>query len=319
MTAIQRDLIIIGAGPAGCTAAIYASRSGFNCALIGGAIPGGQLLYTDSIENFPAAVGAPSGFELIDRLHKQTTALGIEIIRENADKLDLNAPPFTATLADGRQFCAPVVIVATGANARWLGLPTEEKFRGHGVSSCATCDGFFQKGKDVCVIGGGNTALEDALFLTKFVNKVYLVHRRDQFRADEILVNSVKTNSKIELVLDSVPVEFTGEEALTGLKVKNVKTEQERVLPCTGAFVAIGTIPNVALVKGQLELDAENYIRADAHCRTSKDGVYAAGDVMDPYYRQAVIAAASGARAAIAAGHYIQNLTSRCPLKQNPA
>ncbi|MDD4004224.1 MAG: FAD-dependent oxidoreductase [Elusimicrobiaceae bacterium] len=313
---IQKDIIIIGAGPAGCTAAIYASRSGFDCALIGGSVPGGQLLYTNSIENFPGATGAPSGFELIDRIHKQTAQLGIEIIRDNADRLELDKPPYVATLAGGQQYCAPIVIVATGANARWLGLASEEKFRGHGVSSCATCDGFFQKGRDVCVIGGGNTALEDAIFLTKFVNKVYLVHRRYEFRADEILVAAAKANPKIELALDSVPVEFTGADALDGLKVKNIKTGAERTLACSGAFVAIGTIPNINLVKGQLELDTENYIRADAHCRTSKDGVFAAGDVMDPYYRQAVIAAASGARAAIAAGHYLQNLASRCPAKQ---
>lgn len=312
---IQKDIIIIGAGPAGGTAAIYASRSGFDCALIGGAIPGGQLLYTDSIENFPATPDAPSGFELIDRLYKQLARLKIDIIRENAEKLELAQPPYVVTLTGGTQYCAPIVIVATGANARWLGLPSEEKFRGHGVSSCATCDGFFQKGKDVCVIGGGNTALEDAIFLTKFVNKVYLVHRRDQFRADEVLVESARKNPKVELVLDSLPVEFLGEETLSGVKVKNQKTGEERTLACTGAFVAIGTSPNIALVKDQLTLDAENYIKADAHCRTSKDGVFAAGDVMDPYYRQAVIAAASGAKAAIAAGHYLQGLASRCPAK----
>ncbi|MFA6583369.1 MAG: thioredoxin-disulfide reductase, partial [Elusimicrobiaceae bacterium] len=290
----QTDLIIIGAGPAGCTAAIYASRSGFDCALIGGSLPGGQLLYTSTIENFPGTPNPLSGYDLIDNIHKQVKRLGVDIIRENAEKLDLGTKPYTVTLSNGESYCAPVVLIAAGANSRWLGMESEKKYRGHGVSSCATCDGFFFKGKEVCVIGGGNTALEDALFLTKFVAKVSLIHRRAEFRGDAVLAEEVKHNPKIELVLDSVPTEFTGSELLEGVKVKNEKTGAEKIIPCSGAFVAIGTIPNTALVKGQLALDENGYIKTDANCRTSLEGVYAAGDIMDPIYRQAVIAAGTG-------------------------
>lgn len=243
------DLLIIGAGPAGCSAAIYAVRAGVKPVIAGGAVPGGQLLTTPDIENYAGFVNPVGGFELMDNMHKQCKRLGVEFTPEEIAKVEGEKSPFTLTTTDGKQYLAKSVVVATGAKARWLGLPGEEKFIGRGLSACATCDGFFMRGKTVCVVGGGNTAFEDALFLSQFCPEVNLIHRRDAFRADQVTVEKVKANPKIKLVLNSVPVELLGGEALEGVKVKNVQTGEISQIACSGVFVAIGAEPQTAFLR----------------------------------------------------------------------
>jgi thioredoxin reductase (NADPH) len=300
------DIVAIGSGPAGFTAAIYAVRGGASTALFGGVAPGGQLLQTMEIENYPGFVDPVVGADLMQTMLKQTQRLGASVLQESITSADFSARPFRLKASSGKDYTAGAVIIATGAQARWLGMPSEEKFKGKGVSGCATCDGFFFRGKDVAVIGGGDTAAEDALFLTKFASKVYLVHRRNELRANFRLQEKLKANPKVEIIYDHLPEEFTGEAKLAAVNLKNVKTGAPRRLEVTGAFIAIGHTPATELVKGQLKLDEAGYIVTDDHTAASVPGVYAAGDVMDTRYKQAIVAAGAGCKAALEALLYLQ-------------
>ena len=302
----QTDLLIIGAGPAGCSAAIYAVRAGVKTVIAGGSVPGGQLLQTNEIENYAGFVNPVGGFEMMDAMHKQCKRLGVEFTSDEVTKIEGEKSPFTVTCADGKIYQATSVIIATGAKARWLGLPEEEKLRGKGVSACATCDGFFMRGKNVCVVGGGNTAFEDALFLAQFCPKVYLVHRREGFRADQVTVEQARKNPNIEFVLNVVPEKILGDETVTGLRVKHVQTGETRDLNVSGVFVAIGAVPQTGFLKDSLvALSDTGLVLADDRTHTTIEGIFAAGDCADKYYRQAIIAAGSGAKAGIEAAAFI--------------
>ncbi len=300
------DIIVIGSGPAGFTAAIYSARGGASSALFGGVAPGGQLLATQEIENYPGFVNPVVGADLMQNMMKQASRMGTRVFQEDVTGVDLSCRPFRLTSGSGNTYTAGAVIITTGAQARWLGIPSEMKYIGKGVSGCATCDGFFFRGKEICVIGGGDSAAEDALFLTKFATKVYLVHRRDKLRATFRLVEKLRNNPKIEIVYDHVPEEFTGEAKLTGVTLKNVKTGAIRRLEVTGAFIAIGHTPATKIFKGKVNLDEAGYIVTDGKLGTSVFGVFAAGDVMDTRYKQAVVAAGSGCKAAMEALLYLE-------------
>lgn len=302
----QTELLIIGAGPAGCSAAIYAVRAGIKTTVAAGAVPGGQLLQTSEIENYAGFENPVGGFELMDAMHKQCKRLGVEFTSDEVQKIEGEKSPFTVTCAGGKIYQAKSVIIATGAKARWLGLAEEEKFKGKGLSACATCDGFFMRGKEVCIVGGGNTAFEDALFLAQFCTKVSLIHRRDAFRADQVTVEQVKNNPKIELVLNSVPVQILGSETVEGVRVKNVQTGEEKDIPCAGLFVAIGATPQTEFLKDSLVALADNgLVLSDERTHTTIEGIFAAGDCCAKYYRQAIIAAGAGAKAGIEAAAFI--------------
>ena len=302
----ERDLIIIGAGPAGCSAAIYAVRAGLKPLLCGGAVPGGQLLQTSELENYAGFVNPVGGFEIMDNMHKQCKRLGVEFSTDEIAKIEGEQSPFTLTTTGGKQYQAISVIIATGAKARWLGLSGEEKFKGHGLSACATCDGFFMRGKKVCVVGGGNTAFEDALFLAQFCPEVNLIHRRDAFRADQVTVEQAQKNPHIKFVLNSVPQEILGDGSVTGLRVKNVQTGATQDIECQGVFVAIGADPQTGFLKDSLvALSDRGLVLADERTHTTIDGIFAAGDCADKYYRQAIIAAGSGAKAGIEAAAFV--------------
>ncbi len=302
----ERDLIIIGAGPAGCSAAIYAVRAGLKPLLCGGAVPGGQLLQTSELENYAGFVNPIGGFEIMDNMHKQCKRLGVEFSTDEIAKIEGEHSPFTLTTTGGKQYSALSVIIATGAKARWLNLPGEDKFKGRGLSACATCDGFFMRGKKVCVVGGGNTAFEDALFLAQFCPEVNLIHRRDAFRADQVTVEQAQKNPHIKFVLNSVPEAILGDNAVTGLRVKNVQTGATEDIECQGVFVAIGADPQTAFLKDSLvALSDRGLVLADERTHTTIDGIFAAGDCADKYYRQAIIAAGSGAKAGIEAAAFV--------------
>ena len=302
----KTDLLIIGAGPAGCSAAIYAVRAGLKTVIAGGAMPGGQLLQTSEIENYAGFIDPVGGFDLMERMHKQCKRLGVEMLTDEVAQLKGSKTPYTVVMGGGEEYEAASVIIATGARARWLGVPNEEKFKGHGLSACATCDGFFMRGKEVCIVGGGNTAFEDALFLAQFCTKVYLIHRRDAFRADQVTVNKVRENPKITLVLNSVVEELLGDETVSGVRIKNVKTNATSELACQGVFVAVGAVPQTDFLKNSLVGLADNgLVLADERTHTTLEGVFAAGDCADKYYRQAVIAAGSGAKAGIEAAAFV--------------
>jgi thioredoxin reductase (NADPH) len=300
------QILIIGSGPAGFTAAIYAARGGARTALLGGVAPGGQLLQTTEIENYPGFSEPIVGAELMERMLNQAKRLGTGVFTEDAVSVNLSARPFLVTTAFGRKYTADALIAATGARARWIGLPSEQKFIGKGVSGCATCDGFFYRGREVCVIGGGDTAMEDALFLTKFAGKVYVVHRRDKLRANFRLQDKIKNNPKVEIIYDSALDEVLGGEKAETARIKNLKTGETRVLPTPGVFIAIGHDPATEIFKGQLNLDDSAYIVTDERTRASVYGVFAAGDVIDPFYKQAVVAAGSGCKAAMEALKYLE-------------
>ena len=299
------EIVVVGSGPAGFTAAIYAVRGGASTALFGGVAPGGQLLQTMEIENYPGFVDPVVGADLMQHMLRQTQRLGAAVLQESVTSADFSARPFRLKASNGKDYTADAVILATGAQAKWLGTPSEEKYKGKGVSGCATCDGFFFRGKEVAVIGGGDTAAEDALFLTKFATKVYLVHRRDALRANFRLQEKLKANPKVEIIYDHIPEEFTGETKLTAVMLKNVKTGATRRLEVPGAFIAIGHNPATQLA-GQLKLDEGGYIITDEHTATSVPGVYAAGDVMDTRYKQAIVAAGAGCKAALEALAFIE-------------
>jgi len=300
------DIIIIGSGPAGFTAAVYASRGGAATALFGGVAPGGQLLLTMEIENFPGFPDPVAGADLMQNMLKQASRLGAKVFTEEISGVDLSQRPFRLTSDSGKVYTASALIVATGAQARWLGLPSEGKYIGKGVSACATCDGFFYRGKEVCVIGGGDSAAEDALFLTKFASKVYIVHRREQLRANFRLQEKLRANPKIEVVYSHTLEEITGEAKVTGVNLKNVVTGAARRLETPGVFIAIGHNPASKIFEGKLNLDDSGYIVTDGRLATSVYGVFAAGDVMDTRYKQAAVAVGAGCKAAMEALIYLE-------------
>ena len=298
--------MVIGAGPAGCSAAIYAVRAGVQTLIAGGAMPGGQLLQTNDLENYAGFENPVGGFELMTAMHKQCKRLGVEILTDEIVKIEGEHPPFTLTAANGEQYQALAVIIAAGASARWLGVKGEDHLKGHGVSACATCDGFFFRGKEVIVVGGGNTAFEDALFLSQFCPKVTLVHRREGFRADAVTVEKVKNTPNISMMLNCVVEEVLGEEKVTGAILKNVKTQEKTTLTCDGIFVAVGAVPQTAWLKNSLvQLTESGLLVVDGHQRTNVAGIYGAGDCTEPEFRQAIVAAGSGAKAGIAAAAFI--------------
>ena len=300
------NVIIIGSGPAGYTAAIYAARANLKPILVSGFQPGGQLTITTDVENYPGYEDPIQGPWLMDQMQKQAAHVGTEIINSQVTEVFLNEEVKKLNLDNGTTLNAKTVIISTGAQARWLGLENESKFQGHGLSACATCDGFFFKDKEVAVIGGGNSAAEEALFLTKFATKVYLIHRRDKLRAEKILQDRLKENSKIEFICDSEVTKFNGNDDLESIDLLNKKDNQTSTLKIDGVFIAIGHDPATQLFKGQLKMDDGGYIITDPDStKTSIDGVFAAGDVKDKIYRQAVTAAGMGCMAALEVEKYL--------------
>ena len=302
--------LIIGSGPAGYTAGIYASRAGLKPVIIEGMQPGGQLTITSEVENFPGYPKGQSGPNIMDDIRQQSLNAGSDIRQGMVTSVDFSKRPFRCVVDEEHEIMAETVIIATGATARWLGLESEEQYRGFGVSACATCDGNFFRGRTVAVIGGGDTALEEAMYLSNLCAKVYLVHRRDAFRASQAMQDKVFKKENIDIQWNSIPVEVLGEKkgfvkSVTGLKLADTKDKSERVLPLDGIFVAIGVTPVTELFKGQIELDAQGYIVTDKGGRTNVPGVFAAGDVQDPQYRQAITAAASGCIAAVEAERFL--------------
>ena len=309
MAEYKTKVLIIGSGPAGYTAGIYAARAGLKPIIVSGEQIGGQLTMTNDIENFPGFATPISGMELMDKMRNQALNVGVEIIDDKITEVDFSQRPFSCSSENHNLFCGETVIIATGASARWLGLESETKFRGFGVSACATCDGFFYRNRDVAVIGGGNTAVDEAIYLTGFARSVTLIHRRDSLRADKHLQERLFANPKIRVEWDSVVDEVLGTDnplGVTGLRLKNIKTDETKVLNVEGVFMAIGHHPNTELFKNQLKLDKDGYIETLPNsCQTSVKGVFAAGDVKDPNFRQAVVAAGSGCIAALETEKYL--------------
>ncbi len=307
--ATHTKVLIIGSGPAGYTAAIYAARASLQPLLVQGLQPGGQLTITTDVENYPGFADPITGPWLMEQMAKQAENVGTQTIFDTIIDVDFNQRPFVAKGDSGTTYTADAVIIATGAQARWLGLETETKFQGFGVSACATCDGFFYRGKEVAVIGGGNTAVEEALYLTNHASKVTLVHRRDSLRSEKILQERLFANPKIDVIWDHQVEEVLGDEnplGVTGLRLKNVKTGQTQDLTVHGMFVAIGHTPATAVFKGKLEMDEAGYIlSAPDSTKTNIAGVFAAGDVTDHIYRQAVTAAGMGCMAALEAERFL--------------
>ncbi len=301
-------VLIIGSGPAGYTAAVYASRAMLEPVLVQGIQPGGQLTITTEVENWPGDTEI-QGPDLMVRMEEHARAVGTEIIGDHIQSLDLSKRPYTANGDNGTVYTADTIILATGAQAKWLGLETEEKFKGFGVSACATCDGFFYRGQDVVVIGGGNTAVEEALFLTKFASKVTLIHRRDELRAEKILQHRLFNNPKVEILWDHTLEEVFGTEdplGVEGVRAKSTKTGEVTEIPCKGCFIAIGHAPASELVKDTLELHSGGYVVTAADSTaTSIPGVFAAGDITDHVYRQAVTSAGMGCMAALEAERWL--------------
>lgn len=301
-------VLIIGSGPAGYTAAVYSARAMLNPVLVQGLQPGGQLTITTEVENWPGDTEV-QGPDLMVRMEEHARAMGAEVVSDTITRLDLTARPFRAEADSGTIFTADAVILATGAQAKWLGLPSEEKFKGFGVSACATCDGFFYRGKEVVVIGGGNTAVEEALFLTNFASKVTVIHRRDSFRAEKILQDRLFKHPKIQVLWNHTVEEVLGTETplgVTAVRAHNVKTGEVTDIPCDGFFVAIGHAPASELVKDQLELHNGGYVKVEpGSTRTSIPGVFAAGDLTDHIYRQAVTSAGMGCMAALDAEKFL--------------
>ena len=304
-------VLILGSGPAGYTAAIYAARALLKPILVFGSEPGGQLTTTTDVENFPGFAKVIQGPWLMEEMKGQAKAVGTEMIQDHIKKVDLSKKPFSAHGDSGQVYTADNIIISTGAQARWLNLESEQKFRGFGVSACATCDGFFFKEKEVAVVGGGNAAVEEAMFLTKFASKVHLIHRRNELRAEKLLQEKLKANKKIQIIWDSVVEEVMGTnepKGVNGIKIKNVKTNKTSELKVDGLFIAIGHDPATALFKDQLKMDKEGYLitKPDSTI-TNIPGVFAAGDVKDKIFRQAVTAAGMGCMAALEAEKHLSS------------
>ena len=298
-------LLIVGSGPAGWTAALYAARAELQPVVVAGLALGGQLMLTTDVENYPGFPEAISGPELMERFQKQAERFGARVFQEDATRIDLSQRPFLVETSE-RSFRAQALILATGASARWLGLPSEQRLMNRGVSACATCDGALYRGKAMAVVGGGDTAMEEALFLTRYATKVTVIHRRNELRASKIMQERALRHEKIEFVWNAVVDEVLGEDFVTGVRVRDVVTGEKRDLPVEALFVAIGHQPNTQLVQGQIDTDEVGYIRVQpGSTRTSKDGVFACGDATDPVYRQAITAAGTGCMAAIDAERWL--------------
>ena len=302
-------VLILGSGPAGYTAAIYAARAMLKPILVHGAEPGGQMTTTTDVQNYPGYSDVIQGPWLMDQMKDQAKAVGTDMIKDHIKKVDLSKKPFRAIGDSGQEYTGDSIIISTGAQARWLNLKSEQEYRGFRVSGCATCDGFFFKDKEVAVIGGGNAAVEEALFLTKFATKVRLIHRRNKFRAEKMLQKKLMENKKIKIIWDSVLEEVLGNEkpkGVTGIKIKNVKTNKTTQFNIHGLFIAIGHDPATSLFKGQLDMDKEGYlITKPDSTQTNKPGVFAAGDVKDKVFRQAVTAAGMGCMSALEAEKFL--------------
>lgn len=302
---MHTQVLVIGSGPAGYTAGIYAARAGLETTLLMGHMAGGQLMLTHEVENYPGYTKI-SGIDLMENFQKQAESVGVTLKYEMAAKVDLKNRPFTVTTDLDHVWTADCIIIATGSSARWLNAKGEDKFRGHGVAVCATCDGFFYKGKNVAVIGGGSSAVYEALYLAEIANSVTLIHRRDALRAEKHLQNQLLSHKKISVRWDSEVIEFMGEDKLKSILIRNNKTNTESLLPIDGVFVAIGSNPNSDLFRGQLEITESGYIKTDKKTlATSVPGVFACGDVQEEIFRQAVIAAGTGCVAALSAERYL--------------
>lgn len=303
----RRKVIIIGTGPAGLTAAIYAGRADLKPLVLEGHEPGGQLTLTTEVENFPGFEHGVMGPELMSTMKKQAARFGAEFKPLMCTNVDLKKRPFTVTASDGETYLADTVIISTGASAKWLGLPNEKELTGRGVSTCATCDGFFYRDKIVHIVGGGDTAMEDATFITKFAKKVYVVHRKDSLRASKPMQDRAMNNPKIEFIWDTVVNEIKSNQGgVSGIVVENLKTGKKEERMTDGLFYAIGHTPNTSFLKGQLELDGHGFIKTKNGPETNIPGVFACGDVQDSYYRQAITAAGSGCQAAIKAERFLE-------------
>ncbi len=324
MSNIHTKVLIIGSGPAGYTAAIYAARANLEPIQILGLQPGGQLTITTDVENYPGFADVIQGPWLMDQMRAQAEHVGTKTVQDLVTEVDFEARPFVAKTDSGQTYTADTIIISTGAKARWLGLESETKFQNMGVSACATCDGFFFRGKEVAVVGGGNSAVEEAMFLANMCDKVTLIHRRDELRAEKIMQERLFKHPKIEIIWDSIVEEIVGIEqgqgdapGVTGLRLKNVKTNEESTIDVAGVFIAIGHDPATSLFKGKLDMDEEGYIlTAPDSTATSIPGVYAAGDVKDKIYRQAVTAAGMGCMAALEADKFIAELEDGHDVKE---
>ncbi|MDT3779785.1 thioredoxin-disulfide reductase [Nitrospira sp. MA-1] len=305
----MHDVIILGSGPAGLTAAVYTARANLSPLLIDGSQPGGQLTITTDVENFPGFPKGIMGPQLIQDMRAQAERFGTQFRQGHVTSVDLQVRPFKVTVDDEATLETRTLIIATGASANLLGLPSESRLMGHGVSTCATCDGFFFRGKEIAVIGGGDSAVEEATFLTKFASKVTLVHRRDKLRASKIMQDRAINNEKIAFQWNSALEEVLGDEVVKGIRVRNVQTNQVEEIPLSGVFVAIGHTPNTSLFTGLIDMDEQGYIRTQPNRSTTNiPGVFASGDVQDSHYRQAITAAGSGCMAAIDAERYLESL-----------
>ena len=302
----EYDIIIIGSGPAGLTAGVYAGRALVKTLIVAGRLPGGQLMLTTGVENYPGFSDGIQGPNLMQEMRKQAERFGAEIVDEDVESVDFSRKPFQVTIGNKIQ-TSKAIIIATGSSAKWLGLPSEEKLRGRGVSSCATCDGYFFREKRVVVVGGGDTAVEEALFLTKYAQEVVVIHRRDTLRASKIMQRRAFSNRKIGFVWDSVVEEVLGQQKVEGVKVRNLKSGEISIIPSDGIFVAIGFQPNTTIFEGKIELDEKGYIISKEATKTSVGGVFVAGDVYDYKYRQAVTAAGEGCKAAMDALTYLED------------
>lgn len=302
---MHRKVVIIGSGPAGLTAALYAARANLEPLVIRGLQPGGLIATTSEVENYPGFPESVGGYELAELMEKQAARFGTQYLDAIVTEVDLSRRPFTVTTDSGETVTADTLIISTGASPRKLGVPGEEKLANRGVSYCATCDGFFFRGKKVVVVGGGNSALDEGLFLTRYVDELVIVHRRDELRADPILQERAFDNPKVRFVWDSVVSEILGDERVTGVRIKNLKTGADSILETDGVFPYIGHVPNTGLFTGQINLDEGGYILTDGRTRTNIPGVFAAGDVVDHIYRQAITAAGEGCMAAMEATWFL--------------